>query len=136
MSMARRSMRCTSSEKKSRIIDGAAPASWARRGARECDQLVHPAREAHLLGEKGGAALEAERRHRHAPAVVQLPYHVPERDSHMVVEDLAEVALAGEGGDGPDVDARRVHRADDPGDAAVARRLGVGAHEELLELRH
>ena len=54
----------------------------------------------------------------------------------MVVEDLAEVALAGERGDGPDLDPRGVHRADDPGDAAVARRLGVGAHQELLELRH
>src|SRR5216117_936445 len=41
-----------------------------------------------------------------------------------------------QGGDGADLDPRRVHRADDPGDAAVARRLGVGAHEELLELRH
>src|SRR5439155_838483 len=89
-----------------------------------------------LLGEKGRAALEAERRHRHAPAVVQLTHHVAERDLHVVVEDLAEVALAGEGGDGANLDAGRVHRADDPRDAAVARRLGVGAHEELLELRH
>src|SRR5207247_10410486 len=70
------------------------------------------------------------------PAVRQLAHHVAERDPHAVVEDLAEVALAGEGGDGAYLDARRVHRADDPGDAAVAWRPGVGAHEELLELRH
>src|SRR6266516_4182653 len=118
------------------VVDGAAPAAWTGRGARERDQLVDPARQAHLLGEKGRAALEAERRHRHAPAVVQLTHHVAERDLHVVVEDLAEVALAGEGGDGANLDAGRVHRADDPRDAAVARRLGVGAHEELLELRH
>src|SRR5207249_6634986 len=55
---------------------------------------------------------------------------------HVVVEVLSEVALAGQGCDGPDLDPRGVHRADDPGDAAVARRLGVGAHQELLELRH
>src|SRR5439155_22919790 len=37
---------------------------------------------------------------------------------------------------GPELDPRGVHRADNPRDAAVARRLGVGAHEELLKLRH
>src|SRR5206468_5889614 len=118
------------------VVDGAAPAAWAGRGLRQPDQLVDPARQAHLLGEEGRAALEAEGRHRHPPAVVQLAHHVAERDPHAVVEDLAEVALAGEGGDGAYLDARRVHRADDPGDAAVAWRPGVGAHEELLELRH
>src|SRR5262249_9922077 len=60
-----------------------------------------------------------------------------ERDTHVVVEHLAEVAVAGEGLDGADVEAGRIHRTDHPRDAGVrARRVRVGANQELLELRH
>ena len=56
---------------------------------------------------------------------------VGDRHAHLVEEHLAEVALAVDGPHRPDLDARLVHVEDQPGDALVLRRVGVGAHEQL-----
>ena len=54
-------------------------------------------------------------------------------DGHarLVEEQLAEVALAVEGPHRPDLDAGLVHVEDQPGDALVLRRVGVGADQQL-----
>ena len=62
--------------------------------ARQFDQLVHTASQLHLLGHERGAPLERQRRHRDAPAVVDLADDVGHRDAHLVVEDFAEVVAA------------------------------------------
>src|SRR4029450_1704956 len=105
----------------------------ARRGVtRRVDELVNQARQAHLLGEKRGAALEAERRHGDVPAVVELADDVGARNAHLVVEHLAEVAAARDRLDLADFHAGQAHRTDYPGDPLVLRRIRIGAHQQLL----
>ena len=59
------------------------------------------------------------------------PTRFVDRHARLVEEDLAEVALAVDGPHRADLDAGLVHVEDEPGDALVLRRVGVGAHEQL-----
>ena len=59
------------------------------------------------------------------------PTRFVDRHPRLVEEHLAEVALAVERAHRADLDARLVHVEDEPGDALVLRRVGVGAHEQL-----
>ena len=66
------------------------------------------------------------------PAVVDLTDDVPHRDAHVVVVHFAEVCLADQGSDRPDLDPGLVHVAHEPGDAAVLGHVRVGPDEHLL----
>src|SRR5262249_28672186 len=116
------------------VVDRGPAALRPRRAPGERDQLVHAPRQADLLGHERRAALEAEGRHGHAPAVVERADDVGHRDADLIVEDLAEVAVAGQRLDRPDLDPGRVHGTDHPGDAGVARCRRIGPNQELLEL--
>src|SRR5262245_19420 len=105
-----------------------------RHHSRELDQLVDLTGEMHLMREESGAALEAERRLRDAPAIVQPTDDVRDRDPDLVVEDLAELQVGRHRADRADGDALRVHRTDHPADAGVLGRRRVGADEELLKV--
>ena len=59
------------------------------------------------------------------------PTRLRDRHPGLVEEDLAELGRADDRLERADLDARRVHREDQPGDALVLRRVGVGAHEQL-----
>ena len=59
------------------------------------------------------------------------PTRFADRHPHVGEEHLAEVALAVDGPHRPHLDAGLVHVEDQPGDALVLRRVGIGAHEQL-----
>ena len=77
------------------------------------------------------APLEAQRHVRDPPAVVLVADQVGDRHPDLVEEDLAEVALAVERPHRAHLDALAVHVEDEPRDALVLRRVGIGAHEQL-----
>ena len=56
---------------------------------------------------------------------------VGDRNAHVVEVDLAELARPEHRRQRPDLDAGCVHRQDQPADALVLRRVGVGADEQL-----
>ena len=81
---------------------------------------------------RGGflASLEPEQRRRNRPSVVDVADDVIGRRDGVVEEDLVEFAVTGESPYRPDVDARLVERDEEERDAAVLRRIGVGASEK------
>ncbi len=93
-------------------------ASPERASARERDALV---RQGHL---------------RERPSPVEVAHEVRRGQAHVGEEDLVEERGACHLLDRPDLDAGRVHRADEVRDAAVLRDVGVGARDEDAELRH
>ena len=78
--------------------------------------------------------LVAERDLRQRPAVVLVADEVLGRQAHVGEEHLVEGVGAGHLHDRADLDAGRVHRADEVGDALVLRHIGVGAGDEDAEL--
>jgi hypothetical protein len=94
---------------------------------RRRDHRRQLAAEADLLGERGDAALEAERPHRHLPALAGLADDVRGVGGRVLEEDLAELGGAGDLNDRPDLDPRLFHRHQQVGEAAVALRAGLRA---------
>jgi len=88
-----------------------------------------------VLGE-GGAPLEAQGHIGDPPAVVLLADAVGHRHPGPVQEDLAEVRLPVHGLHGPHLDAGLVHMEDEPGDAPVLGRVGVGPHQQFAVVGH
>ena len=88
------------------------------------DQLAH----------ERGAALVLQRDVGDAPAVVLGADAVRDRHAHVGEEHLGELRDAEHGLERPHLDAGQVHRQDQPRDAAVLRRVGIGAHEELADV--
>ncbi len=95
-------------------------------------ELVQQAHRLEQFAHEGRAAFEGQRHHRDAPAVVLLADPVRHRDPHLVEEELRELGRALDRAQRLDLNARRVHRHDEPGDATVA--LVAGAHEQLAEV--
>ena len=94
------------------------------------DQLTHRDFEEHLLlPHERAAALVAERRVRHAPALVLGTDQVLDRDLDIIEEDLVELTLARDLSQWANVDALRRHRDRQHRDALVVRRARVGPHE-------
>ena len=83
-----------------------------------------------MLRERG-AALEAQRHVGDAPAVVLGTDTIRDRHARVVEEHFAEVALAVDRAHRPHVDTRLVHIEDQPRDALVLRRVGIGAYEQF-----
>ena len=108
-----------------RIVGGGLAAAPPR--ARELDQVLEE-----QLGARGGrqhVALVEERGVRHRPAVVELPDEVRARDAHVLEEHLVEPGVAGHLHERAHGDARGLHVDQDVGDAAMFRRVGIGADE-------
>src|SRR5215467_580900 len=76
------------------------------------------------------AALEAEDRHRHPPAVSWLTDQVSVLDLGAGEKDLAELAAAGHLLDPPDLDARLMHVDEEEADSLVRFGVGIGAREQ------
>src|SRR5262245_21510355 len=94
-------------------------------------QEAQIAREALGVGERAGAALVGEDRHRDPPALADLADQVLLRHAGVLEEDLAELALAGDLAQRPHRDAGGVELAEDERDAAVAvPRIGAAEHED------
>ena len=79
--------------------------------------------------------LVAERDLGQRPALVHLADQVGGRQAHVGEEHLVERVGAGHLDDRADLDAGRVHRADEVRDALVLGHVGVGAGDEDAELR-
>jgi hypothetical protein len=79
--------------------------------------------------------LEVERGRRHVPAAVQFAHQVLARDADVVHEHLVEVVGAEHVREPADRDAGRLHVHQEVGDAAVLRRIGVGASEKDAVVR-
>ena len=109
----------------------------SRRCAGSCDErrevLAQPQRVDELAHERG-AALVLQRDVRDAPAVVLGADAVRDRHAHVGEEHLGELRAAEHGLERAHLDAGQVHRQDQPRDAAVLRRVGIGAHEELADV--
>ncbi len=88
------------------------------------DQLAH----------ERSAAFVLQRDVRDAPAVVLVADAVRHRDPDVGEEHLGELRAAEHRLERPHLDAGQVHRQDQPRDAAVLRRVGIGAHEELADV--
>ncbi len=93
------------------------------------DEAIELALVADRPGRCGLAPLETEQRHRDGPAVVDAADDVLLRAASVGVEDLVELALAGDHLDRTHLDAGLVHRHQQERDALVLRRVGVGASE-------
>ena len=112
-----------------------------RPSSRRSRRIVHERREVlaqphrvDQLAHERGAALVLQRHVRDAPAVVLGADPVRHGHAHVGEEHLGELRRAEHGLQRPDLDAGRVHRQDQPRDAAVLRRVGIGAHEELADV--
>src|SRR5690606_380604 len=103
------------------VGDGRAPAVGSDVVVCVVDQLFHDAGQSNLVGGECGTAFEGQGRHRHAPAVADLADDIADRDSHVVVEDLAEFGSTLHRLDRSGGDSGGFHVADDPGDALVLR---------------
>src|SRR5262245_8859702 len=103
----------------------------ARELLRELRALAQELLQLGDVGRPRGAALEAQRHVRDAPAVVLLADELLGRDAHVGEEHLREVALALQRRQRAHVDARQVHGHDHPADALVLRRARVRAHQQL-----
>ena len=97
----------------------------------ERDQVVDLALELHLVGERGGGALEPEHRERDLPAVVDVTDDEVGVGARAVEEHLAELGRAREIADRSYLDAGLVHRHQEHREAAVLRRVGVGATQHV-----
>ena len=109
----------------------------ARGGLREGGQVGHQLHRVEHLADEGRAPLEAERDHRHPPAVVLVTDPVGHRDAHVVEEDLAELGAA------PDrLQAGGCRSPECPSGTmtqempSVLGGVGVGADEHLAVLGH
>ena len=100
----------------------------------DASQLAQQAHALEQLAHEGRAPLEGQRDHGDAPAVVLVADAVGHRDPHLVEEELGELGGPRDGAQRADLDAGRVHRHDQPGDAAVA--VLAGAHQQLAEVGH
>ena len=111
---------------------GGSPRSLRRAvGFRRVDHLLQLVLELELLAERGGAALERERAHRHLPAVARRADDVARRRARAVEEHLGELRVAGDLHDRADLDARLLHRHEQVRESLVALRRGIGAaHDE------
>ena len=107
----------------SRTTGSAAPAATADDG----DHGVVLAHEVALLGQEGGAALEAEHGHRHPPAVADGAEREVRRGARAIEEDLVELGLSGELADRPDLHAGLVQRAQQEAQPTVAGCIRIGA---------
>ncbi len=101
------------------------------RGGGHEARLVHHDR--HVREAVGGgfhrAVLDVERFPDHRPAVVHLAEAVLVVDADVaVVDDVRPVAV--DGADALDLDARRVERHQEHGEALVFRRIGIGVGDE------
>ena len=88
------------------------------------------------FADEPGATLERQRHVRDAPAVVLITHPVGHRHADLVEEQFGELGRPLGGDEGAHIDARRVHRHDQPRDALVLRRVGIGAHEHLAVVGH
>ena len=70
-------------------------------------------------------ALGGERRDRDLPALALLAESILDRHANVVEEDLGEHLAAAHVLDRPNLDARRVHRNEQTGDAVVLRSTSV-----------
>jgi len=102
---------------------------------RGLDDLAELTAEAHLLAEGGGAALEGERGQGDLPALTGGAQDVLLRRACAVEEDLAELRVAGDLDDGPDLDPFPLHGDQQVGETLVALRIGVGAADEEAPVR-
>ena len=93
------------------------------------EQAVELGLEADRLRGRRRAALVAEQAHRHRPAVVDAADDLVLGAHGVGVEDLVELALAGDHLDRPDLDAGLAHVDEEERDALVLRGVGVGAGE-------
>ena len=98
------------------------------------DEPVDLGLEPDRRGGRGLTALEAEQGHRDRPAVVDPTDHLVDRADGVGVEDLVELALAGDHADRADLDARLTHVDEQEGDALVLRRvrIGPGQREDVI----
>ena len=80
-------------------------------------------------------ALVHQRRERDAPAVVDVADALVVRDPHVGEEHLVEAGGTVDLPERPDLDARVLHVDDEARDAAVLRRVGVGARDDQSPLR-
>ena len=77
------------------------------------------------------AALVLQLLHGLAERAALDPDEVRDGHAHVGEEHLAEVPVRGHVGDGPHLDAGRVHRHDDLGDAGVGRPVGAGPTDQV-----
>ena len=103
--------------------------------ARALDQLAQ--RDLHLDLQREGEprALVHQRRDRDRPAVVLAADDVLVGDPRLLDEQLVELRLAGDLAQRPDLDAVLLHVHQEVGQAAVLRRVRVGARDEHAPLR-
>jgi len=79
----------------------------------------------------GGAALEAERRHRHTPAVADPAEAQVVADAHVVEEHLVERRPTAHLAERTDLHARRVHRHDERGEPDVLGHVRIGSADDV-----
>ena len=83
-----------------------------------------------MLGQEGGAALEAQQGHRYPPAVVDLAEDQVRLRLGAVEEDFVELGLAGELADGAHLDAGLLEWAQQEAQAAVAGCVRISADQD------
>ena len=98
---------------------------------RDRGKLAHDLLEHHHVRREGSAALEGESHVGHAPAVVFRAHQAVYWDAHVLQEDLAELALPGEGRQRADLHAVETHGDAEPADAAMLAGVWIRPNQQF-----